>query len=429
LAKAPLPAALDIEATGGVPPFYLTYQGREDRDLQSCYGAHITRVMQALHPHWTAPPPVERPGPEDKVRVGVLSAYFYRHSNWKIPIKGWLEGLDRGRFELYGYHLGGHEDQETETARALCHRFIGGRRHRLADWAETIRADRLHVLLIPGIGMDPLTTRLAALKLAPVQAASWGHPETSGLPSIDHFLSSALMEPPGADAHYTEKLIRLPNLSVAYATLPVEPAPVTRASFGIPAEANFYWCCQSLYKYLPRYDSVFSEIAAADPAACFAFITYPGDAAVTEIFRRRLTAVFAARGLDAEHFCRFLPRLDAAGFAGVTGLADVFLDSIGWSGCNSTFEALDQGVPVVTLPGELMRGRHSAAILTMLGQTGLIAGSVAEYVKLAAALGTDRKRRAALSETIKRDRVRLYNDRACLDGLQRYLEDAAMGRL
>jgi protein O-GlcNAc transferase len=428
LGKAPLPVALDVEATGGVPPFYLTYQGRDDRDLQMRYGAHVTRVMQALHPRWAVAPLVERPGPKDQIRVGILSAYFYRHSNWKIPIKGWLAGLDRDRFEVYGYHLGGREDQETETARALCRRFISGPR-RLAEWVETIRADRLHVLLVPGIGMDPLTTRLAALKLAPVQATSWGHPETSGLPSIDHFLSSALMEPPGADAHYTERLIRLPNLSIAYATLPVEPAPVTRAALGIPVEATFYWCCQSLYKYLPRYDSVFPAIAAADPAACFAFIAYPGDVAVTEIFRQRLTAVFAARGLDANHFCRFLPRLDAAGFAGVTRLADVFLDSIGWSGCNSTFEALDQGVPVVTLPGELMRGRHSAAILTMLGLPGLIAGSVADYVALAAALGTNKERRAALSETIKRDRIRLYNDRACLDGLQHYLEDAAMERL
>jgi predicted O-linked N-acetylglucosamine transferase (SPINDLY family) len=428
LAKAPLPAALDAEAAGGIPPFYLTYQGRPDRDLQALYGGHVTRIMAALHPRWMTAPKVDRPRPGQKIRVGMLSAHFYRHSNWKVPIKGWLAGLDRGRFELYGYHIGNRTDDETEQAAVLCHRFMRGA-HSTAAWAEAIRADRLHVLLIPGIGMDPLTIRLAALKLAPVQATSWGHPETSGLPSIDHFLSSDLMEPENAQADYTERLIRLPNLSIAYEPVPVAADAVARAELGIPTEATFYWCCQSLYKYLPRYDSVFPRIAAADPDACFVFLAYPGDASVTAIFRSRLDAAFAAAGLDAARFCRFLPHLTASRFAGVTGLADVFLDSIGWSGCNSTLEALGQGIPVVTLPGALMRARHSAAILDLLGMPELIARSTEEYVALAASLGRDPARRRALSAQILRDRHRLYGDRACLEGLTRYLEDAALGRL
>jgi protein O-GlcNAc transferase len=428
LAAAPLPAALDAEAAGGVPPFYLAYQGRADRALQALYGAHVTRVMTALHPRWTVAPKPDRPRPGQKIRVGVLSAYFYRHSNWKIPIKGWLAGLDRAKFELHGYHIGGRQDDETAIARALCHRFTAGPLA-LAGWAEKIRADRLHVLLIPGIGMDPLTTRLAALRLAPVQATSWGHPETSGLASIDHYLSSALMEPANGEAHYTEKLIRLPNLSIAYEPLPVTPEPVTRAELDVTAEATLYWCCQSLYKYLPRHDAVFAQIALAHPQARFLFIAYPGDPAVTAIFRARLDAAFAAAGLDAETFCRFLPHMGPARFAGVTALADVFLDSIGWSGCNSTLEALGQGVPVVTLQGDLMRGRHSAAILTLLGLPELIAGSLEEYIALAVALGRDPARRRDLSARIGLDRHRLYQDRECLDGLARYLEEAAMGRL
>jgi len=84
---------------------------------------------------------------------------------------------------------------------------------------------------------------------------------------------------------------------------------------------------------------------------------------------------------------------------------------------------------VVTLAGELMRGRHSAAILTLLGLPELIAATPEEYVALAVTLGHDPARRRALSARIARDRHRLYHDRECLDGLARYLEDAAMGRL
>ncbi len=68
-------------------PFFLAYQGRNDRDLQRLYGSMICRVMEREYPAADLPPP---PAPSEPVRVGIVSGCFYGHSNWKIPIKGWL---------------------------------------------------------------------------------------------------------------------------------------------------------------------------------------------------------------------------------------------------------------------------------------------------------------------------------------------------
>ena len=73
--------------------------------------------------------------------------------------------------------------------------------------------------------MDPLMTQLAALRLAPIQCVTWGHPVTSGLPTVDYFLSSELMEPKDGQDHYSERLIRLPGIGVCYAK-PVIPRPL-----------------------------------------------------------------------------------------------------------------------------------------------------------------------------------------------------------
>jgi protein O-GlcNAc transferase len=237
------------------------------------------------------------------------------------------------------------------------------------------------------------------------------------------------MEPPEGDAHYTERLIRLPNLSIAYEPLALAPAAVSRADIGVADDAIFYWCCQSLFKYLPHYDWVFPRIAAAVPDARFVFIKYNRGDAVTQIFRERLNAAFGAAGLDAARYCVFLPPMDMARFAGIGRLADVFLDSLGWSGCNSTLEALAGDLPVVTMAGDLMRGRHSAAILTMLGLPELIAKTPDGFVELAIRLGRDSEARQRLRARIGRDKHRLYGDHAAIDGLARYLEDAAHGRL
>ena len=419
-----LPAPLTQQAIGGKAPFLLAYQGLCDRDLQAVYGNFVVRVMSALYPGWASPPEVGPPRPGEPIRVGILSAYFYNHSNWKIPIKGWLSGLDKHRFQLFGYYLGHRQDGETAAAKALCHRFVQGL-PTFARWVEAIRAERLHVLLIPGIGMETTTIKLAALRLAPVQATSWGHPDTSGLPTVDHYLSSELMEPTDAEAHYTERLVRLPNLSIHYEPPAITPEAVSRAELGVPDEAVLYWCCQSLYKYLPRHDWVFARIATAVADARFLFIQYPFGESVTGIFRKRLAGAFSAAGLDADQYCLFVPTISNERFTGISRIADVFLDSLGWSGCNSTLEALACDLPVVTMAGELMRGRHSAAILTMLGMPDLVPDTPEAFAELAAELGRDKARRQALAARIARDKHRLYRDQACIDGLARYLEEAA----
>jgi protein O-GlcNAc transferase len=88
--------------------------------------------------------------------------------------------------------------------------------------------------------------------------------------------------------------------------------------------------------------------------------------------------------------------MNTADFLGVAQLCDVFLDSLGWSGYNSALECLACALPIVTRPSPLMRGRHAAAILRMLGITETIAASPQEYVDIAVRLALDPAWRAAL---------------------------------
>src|SRR5262249_13389698 len=158
------------------------------------YGELVCRLMAERYPAPELPAP---PRAGEPVRVGIVSGYFRQHSNWKIPIRGWMIGLDRERFRLFGYHLGPERDDATDEAAALCERFVRGPLS-VEGWRAAIAADRPHVLIYPEVGMHPMAARLAALRLAPVQCNSWGHPDTSGFPTLDYYLSSDLMEP--ADA-------------------------------------------------------------------------------------------------------------------------------------------------------------------------------------------------------------------------------------
>jgi protein O-GlcNAc transferase len=369
-----------------------------------------------------APPEVGEP-----VRVGFVSSHFYAHSNWKIPIKGWMSQLDRNRFTILGYHLGRQRDQETEVAAKLCSRFV----HRalpLEGWRDEILADAPHVLIYPGLLMDELSLQLAAQRLAPVQCNSLGHPETSGLPMVDYFLSSDMMEPLDAAKHYTECLVRLPNLSIYYEPLATSRTAITRSELGVKPDAIVFWCGQSLYKYHPQYDFVFAKIAKFVGNCQFVFIKHAKEAAVADLFRRRLDSVFSEWGLTASDHCLFIESLTTDRYVAAMGACDLFLDSIEWSGFNSTMESLVHDLPVVTLRGALMRGRHSTAILNRIGVEETVADSTDEYVSIATKLAANSGERKRISLEINRNKHRVYRDRDCIARLEDFIENAARGR-
>lgn len=409
------------EAVGTVQPFLLAYQGCSDRSLQEVYGSLVCRAMSERYP------PVPLAGvlaAGERVRVGIVSAFFYIHSNWKIPIKGWLSQLDRSEFQIFGYYTGSQGDAETAKAIDLCDRFVRGPMS-IQRWRETIAADAPHVLIYPEVGMDRVAVQLAAQRLASVQCSSWGHPNTSGFPTLDYYLSSELMEPREGDEHYSERLIRLPNLSIYYEPADIAPNSLDRSGLGMRVGATVYWCGQSLFKYLPQFDQVFARIAREAGDCQFVFIEYPRGTHVTELFKQRLAQAFARSGLHADEYCVWLPHLNQQRFFAAMGHSDIFLDSIGWSGCNSTLESLPFDLPIVTMPGALMRGRHSTAILEMMGVTATTAKTLDDYVSIAVRLALDMPWRAAIKAQTAEMKHRVYRDHNCVSALEEFLRRVA----
>ncbi len=401
--------------------FNLHGQGRPDRELQERFGRLQQRVAAAAYPELSRPLEKRIPGAGERPRVGFVSAFFYGHSVYKIHGR-WITQLDRSRFESHVFHLGRIVDEATEDLRAHADHFHSG----FADERAAIKAIRdaaLDVLIYTDIGMEPQVQLLAALRLAPVQCNAGCHPITSGLATIDYFLTSDLMEPPGGERHYSETVVRLPNLLASYPWPPVERA-ATPPSLGgdDPAGRVTFLNLQSLWKLLPRHDELYPRIARAAPQSRFWFIAGRAPE-VNAMFRRRLERAFAAHGLDAGAWCTLHPHLTQLEFFGLVRRADVILDSMVWSGNNTSMEATACDKPIVTLPGPFMRSRHSAAILEFLGVTDTIARDVDDYVAIAARLAHDPAGRARLAERIRAAKGRIF----CDDAPVRALEDFMLG--
>lgn len=384
--------------------FFLAYQGEDDTGLQRDYAALLARLVEAARPEWREPLPVTFDGSR-RLRVGFAGAFF-RDSTAGRYFERWITGLDPRRFERFVYYTGAAADDFTRRIAAGAEHFAalrGGAR----ECAGRIRADRLDVLVHPEVGMSALSYLLAVMRLAPVQAAGWGHPVTTGSDAIAHYFTCAAMEPAGGAAHYTESPVPLPGPGVSYA-MPQAPPPGARAELGLPADRRIYACAQSLFKVHPGMDDLVAAIAAADPQAVFVFFQ-AASRRVTETLARRLQGALAARGIAPRGQLKFLPRMAGPHFRRVLALADVVLDTPRWSGGNTSLDAFAAGVPVVTLPGRFMRGRQTAGMLALMGLEELVAGTVEEYVALALAAAGDPGRNAELRRRIAGRREALFD--------------------
>ena len=337
------------------------------------------------------------PVPGERLKVGVVSAFFYKHTNWKLLIKGWLSQLDQRQFRLFGYHVGNCCDSETIVAARSCERFLFFNQDASAARKE-ILLDKPDVLIYPGLSMDSVSWQLAAQRLAPVQCNSWGHPETSGLPSIDYFLSSSLMEPSDAATHYSEKLVSLPNLGIFYTPSHSPLAEIDESNETVSRKIKF-WSGQFLSKYLPKFDFIFAEIAKELESCEFIFSARPHEEAGRQ-FMSRLERAFSAKGLCAKKYCRVLSRSPQQEFLKLMGQCDIILDSVGWAGGITTLESLVHNLPVVTFKGPLMRGRHTVAILERMMVKSTIAETVEDYISIAVDLAKDPGKRSAISRQI-----------------------------
>ena len=337
--------------------------------------------------------------------------------------------------ELHVFHVhGGEADDAVQRA-------INGSAHfahllPLEDPAAArvaLGAAAMDVLVYCDIGLDPFPYFLAAARLAPVQAAWWGHPSTTGLATVDWFVSHTAAEPFDAENHYTERLWRLAHLNTAefeqqprqrrqpshYAAAPGGVAATPASSgfdwlegpehslqplgsatgLGVPLGAPLFFVFGRLFKLHPRFDDAVCTLLRTVPTA-FVVLVAERNTVWSAALHARLVERLTSEGeglagrVRLTHYWNFVSSLQGA---------TAVLDSFPYGGCLTVLEALSVGVPVVTLAGSSLRGRLGAAILWQMADGVAAAGHVAEAATLRALVAADEEEYAATASRLATD--------------------------
>lgn len=397
-------------------PFYLAYQDFSNKNIMSNYGSVTDRIMShwqekfGVHPLQTTT--------SAKIKVGIVSSFIYDHSVWHAIIKGLLINLNKDKFEIHVFHLGSVFDEETTLARSHSTSYSSNQQN-LLSWARLICEKNIEVLIYPEIGMNQLTTQLANLRLSSIQIAAWGHPDTTGLKNIDYYLSGHLFEPLNAHDHYTEKLIKLPNLGSCYYRIPVEPEDFVHEKLFFESDTPVLLCPGTPFKYQAKNDWVLVEIAKRLGKCKFVFFDH--QEALSNKLKFRLNAKFLASGLSIDDFIIFLPWLESKKFYGLMLKADLYLDTLDFSGFNTAIQAIDCSLPIVTKDGQFMRGRLASGILKRIGLSDLVTSNDNEFIDLAVKLVQDKIFFNLIKSRITKAKCLLYEDTSIVRDLESFL--------
>ncbi|MGH8850066.1 MAG: tetratricopeptide repeat protein [Casimicrobiaceae bacterium] len=354
----------------------------------------------------------------DRIRIGYLSADFRSHVMGRLMLEV-LRRHDPARFVVHAYSLAVRELEDDVTAqfRRCCAAFT-----RLEDVddvgaARTIAADGLDILIDLMGHSGSSRPAILSYKPAPVIVTHLGNHGALGMRQIDFKMTDRHADLPDAAAYQIEAPLALDGCVLPFRRVAAAPEPaVTRADLGIAGEAAVFCVFVSLVKLSPRCLALWRRILDAVPSSVLAFS--PRSEALHAPYRRRLESF----GIGAGRLV-FIPwSLDETIDRARYRLIDVVLDTVPYTGGDTTAAALDMGVPVVTRVGERQAERMGYSILAHLGVTATVAESDDDYVAIACRLAQDRHWRdeiaAAIAEALPRSGL------ADLDRHTRNLENA-----
>lgn len=327
--------------------------------------------------------------PARRLRVGYVSPDLRRHpvGTMFAPV---LERHDPARIETFCYYNYPRADAMTQRMRRAAHHWRDIAALDDDAVARLIDEDRIDIL-VDLVGHTQ-HTRLPvfARKPAPVQVSWLGYFNTTGLATMDYFVTDPTSSPSGQEAGFVEKLVRLPATRFCFE--PPDYMPEVNALPAAHRGCVTFACLNNIAKLNAGVLDLWARILEAVPDSR---LLLQASALGDPRFQHDFRAMAARRGIPPERLelRRFVPVEQAA----LTyHEVDVALDPFPFCGGMTSLDALWMGVPVVTLPQAMIAGRQTASMLVNLAMPELIAPDEASYVAIAVGLARDLDRLAAI---------------------------------
>jgi predicted O-linked N-acetylglucosamine transferase (SPINDLY family) len=388
--------------------FYLSYQNRSNSKLFAKLCALYRRKCKDIN--YIAPHCHKLVKTQQKIKVAFLSNFLSKNHSVCRDRMGIIERLPRDIFDVYyiiyekPQSVLGVKLWNSNTQKLIIPQ------NDIKKSTQMIEDLKLDILVYCEIAMDPIAYYLSFKRLAPIQCNTWGHSDTSGIDTIDYYMSSKYFELDNLDEaqeHYSEKLLPMESLCTYYYNpanfIPKDQEYLTRYELGISTNVKMYVCIQSTYKLYPTFDKIINEILVKDPKAQLFLLE---QFSLKPQWMSRMEKV-VGHNMNRIHI---LGRQEFVRYMSYLKEADAIIDPYPFGGCNSSFEAFSLGQAVVTMPGDFINGRFTHGFYKKMGILDMVANTTNEYVELAIRCANDTEWKREVCERILEKQSLLFEE-------------------
>ena len=355
-----------------------------------------------------------------KIKIGFISDYLTDHTIGKL-FKGIILRLDQKKFDVIVFHTEKTKNgsilkqlKDAEHQGLIKNYFLPDS---FNEKQKIILKEKLDILFYPEIGLSIQLYYLSFIKLATYQITSWGHPETTGNPSIDYFITSKLIETNEGQKNFSENLILLDYLPMYYYTPSIKNEIDKKAL----SQNSFYSCPQTLQKLHPEFDLIIGEILAQDKKAIIYFIKDANNV----LFKKIIERFKKNKKIDLERI-KFLDGLNWEEYINHCGEVSVLLDPIYYGAGNSFYESVYYGTPTITMPTQYTKSRLVLGAYNQIDISDLdfnpVTKSVNEYVEKAIEISNDKNLYDLKQDIKKRAKKNLYEREEVIPNFEKTFE-------
>ena len=343
--------------------------------------------------------PIKNSTKKDKIRIGYFSPDFRNH-----PMAQWVAELfelhDKKKFEVFGFYFGPPTQDLTHQriAASFTNYFDVSDKN---DQEIALQARELGIdIAIDLAGFTEFSrTGIFAYRAAPIQVNYIGYPGTMGAEYIDYIIADAILIPERSQAHYSEKIIYLPNsYKPSDRKIPIADKVFNREELGLPRDGFVYCCFNNNFKITPHTFDSWMRILKATQNSVLWLMEVNSTAA------GNLRKEAVQRGVNPERIV-FAKRMNLSEHLARHRAADLFLDTLPYNAHTTASDALWAGLPVVTCMGESFASRVAASLLNAIELPELVTTSQEAYESLAIALSKDSERILKIKQKLARNRL------------------------
>ena len=323
-----------------------------------------------------------------KLRVGYISPDLRDHSV-SYFFEPLLANHNHKDFHIICYDNKGQKDNVNQRLRHLADEW-----YETVLWSddylvEKILEDQLDILI--DLAGHTAGNRLSifAYRAAPIQVTWLGHPNTSGLPTMDWRLTDWVADPVNIDYRYSERLWRLPEVFCAYRPcirypeirhtpeFQTQPTPALKNGFITFGSLN------NIGKLSQKVIEIWSTIllSVQNSKLLLEVVDLEGSTS------RRILSQFASYGIDEKKLI-LLERDVKKQYIRYHEI-DICLDPFPTNGGTTTCDILWFGVPIVVLEGDSFVSRMGTTFLNAIGKKDWLCKNHQEYIEKALYMASD----------------------------------------